>query len=84
MNNLIYTIDNNLDISLCDRLIGLFQEKEANNMVFESEIGTRTSNVNKEVRNNTYMRIVNENDEILETILSSAFKTYIKFLKLST
>jgi len=80
MNNLIYTIDNNLDISLCDRLIDLFHEKEANNMVLESEIGTRTSNINKKVRNNTYLKIENENDKILETILSSAFKVYIIYI----
>lgn len=80
MNNLIYTIENSLDISLCDSLIKLFNDNEDTDLVMESLVGTHTGNVNKTVRNNTYFNIKNKNDEILEGILRDAFKVYTKFL----
>jgi len=80
MNNLILTIDNSLDISLCDSLIKLFNDNEDTDLVMESLVGTHTGNVNKTVRNNTYFNIKNKNDEILEGILRDAFKVYTKFL----
>ena len=59
MINFIYTINNNLDISLCNSLINLFNEKEKLNFCEESMIDSKTGEgkINRNVRNSLGLNI---------------------------
>ena len=83
--NLIYSIQNNLDISFCNSVINYFNEKKNLNLTFSSYIANNV--INKNIRNSISYTIDKSNEienyykTILDTKLKNAFKTYLIFLK---
>ena len=55
--NLIYSIQNNLDISFCNSVINYFNEKHNLNLTFSSYIANNV--INKNIRNSIYIQLIN-------------------------
>lgn len=76
MSNLIYTINNNLDISFCNTLIDIFNQKEYENKTQISRISGDKENNN--IRNSSYISVNCDLPKIYYNILSQKFKEAFK------
>lgn len=83
MANLIYTINNSLDISFCNTLISIYNQKELENKIQFSKItGDR---IKKNIRNSSYICVNYDLPQIYYNILNQklkeAFKEYLLHIK---
>ena len=83
MSNLIYTINNSLDISFCNTLIDIYNQKELENKTHNSKISGEK--VKQNIRNSSYLSVIYDLPNIYYNILSQklkeAFKQYLLHIK---
>ena len=83
MSNLIYTINNSLDISFCNTLISMYNQKEIKNKIHSSKISG--NKIKQKIRNSSYITVnydlPNIYYNILNQKLKEAFKLYLLHIK---
>ena len=83
MSNLIYTINNSLDISFCNTLISIYNQKELENKIHFSKIGS--DKIKLKIRNSSYINVNYDLPKIYYNILNQklkeAFKQYLLHIK---
>ena len=68
MSNLIYTINNSLDISFCNTLISIYNEKELENKIHSSKISG--DKIKQKIRNSSYISVNYDLPNIYYNILN--------------
>ena len=68
MSNLIYTINNSLDISFCNTLISIFNQKEHENKIHSSKISG--DKIKQKIRNSSYISVNYDLPNIYYNILN--------------